>query len=157
MKTSISVVAVQLMLMLMLSVGRYALAAEHSVACNTLPSAVQQKSKLILDGATVRGCIRDISKGRTTYELETVKNGYSKDITFDLDGNVLEIEEQIDFASLPAPVVAAIQREKGAGPPGKIESVTRAGTVISYETTVTRNGKPQGIAFRPDGSAMKPD
>ena len=142
--------------MLVLSVGRYAIAAEHSVACNRLPSAVQQKSKLILDGATVRECIRDISKGRTTYELETVKNGYSKDITFDSDGNVIEIE-QIDFASLPAPVAAAIQREKGAGPIGRIESVTRGGTVISYETTVTRNGKPHEIAFRPDGSAMKPD
>jgi len=155
MKTSTSLIAVQLMLVL--SVGRYALAAEHSVASNTLPSAVQQKSKLILDGATVRECIRDISKGRTTYELETAKNGYSKDITFDSDENVIEIKEQIDLASLPAPVAAAIQSEKGAGPIGKIESVTRAGTVISYETTVTRNGKPHEIAFRPDGSAMKPD
>jgi hypothetical protein len=155
MKTSTSLIAVQLMLVL--SVGRNALAAEHSVVCNTLPSAVRQKAKLALDGATVRECIRDISKGRTTYELETVKNGYSKDITFDPDGNVIEIEEQIDFASQPPLVAAAIQRKKGAGPIGKIESVTRGGTVISYETTVTRDGKPHEIAFRPDGSAMKPD
>ena len=43
-----------------------------------------------------------------------VKNGYSKDIPFDTAGNVLAIEKRIDFASLPAPVAAAILRERGA-------------------------------------------
>jgi hypothetical protein len=109
------------------------------------------------EGASVGRCVQEVSKGRTTYELETVKNGYSKDITFDPDGNVLEIEEQIDFASLPAPAATAIQTAKGTGSTGKIESVTRPGKAISYETTVTRNGKPHEIAFRPDLSAMKPD
>jgi hypothetical protein len=155
MKTLTFIVAVQLVPILCFS--KYSLASEHSVGCNTLPAAVRQESKLVPEGASIRGCVQDVSKGRTTYELETVKNGHSKDITFDPDGNVLEIEEQINFASLPAPVATAIKRTKGTGSTGKIESVTRAGKVISYETTVTRNGKPHGIAFRPDGSAMKPD
>jgi hypothetical protein len=155
MKTSIPFVAVQLMLAI--SLGKCAVAAEHSIACSTLPPAVQQKSKLVLDGSVIHGCVRDISKGKTTYELELLKDGRSKDITFDPDGNVLEVEEQIDFASLPKPVAAAIQKEAGAGHLGKIESLTRGGTLISYETTVTRNGKRREIAFRPDGSAMKPD
>jgi len=152
MKTSIPLVAVQLMLAL--SFGKCAVAAEHSVACSTLPPAVQQKSKLVQDGSVIHGCVRDISKGKTTYELELLKDGRSRDVTFDPNGNVLEVEEQIDFASLPKPVAAAIQKEVGAERPGKIESLTRGGALISYETTVTRNGKRREIAFRPDGSVM---
>ena len=154
MKTSIPLVAVQLMLAL--SFGKCAVAAEHSIACSTLPSAVQQKSKLVLDGAVVHGCVRDISKGKTNYELELLKDGRSRDVTFDSEGNVLEVEEQIDFAALPKPVADAIQKKAGSHL-GKIESLTRGGTLISYETTVNLNGKHQEIAFRPDGSAMKPD
>ena len=152
MKTSTSLIA-----MLVLFFGRGAVAAEHSVACSTLPPAVQQRSKLVLDGAVVRGCVRDISKGKTTYEMELLKDGRSRDVTFDSQGNVLEVEEQVDFAELPKPVAAAIQKEVGAGHLGKIESLTRGDTLISYETTTSRNGKRREIAFRPDGSAMKPD
>jgi hypothetical protein len=148
-------IAVQLMLAL--SFGKCAVAAEHSIACSTLPSAVQQKSKLVLDGAVVHGCVRDISKGKTNYELELLKDGRSRDVTFDSEGNVLEVEEQIDFAALPKPVADAIQKKAGAGHLGNIESLTRGGTLISYETTVDLNGKHQEIAFRTDGSAMKPD
>jgi hypothetical protein len=155
MKTSIPFVAVQLMLAL--SFGKRAVAAEHSIACSTLPAAVQQKSKLVLDGSVVHGCVQDVSKGKTTYELELLKDGRSRDVTFGPDGNVLEVEEQVDIASLPKPVAAAIQKEVGAGHLGKIESLTRGGTLISYETTVTRNGKRREIAFRSDGSAVKPD
>jgi hypothetical protein len=155
MKTSISLVTVQLILAL--SFGKCAVAAEHSVACSTLPPAVQQKSKPMLEGSVVHGCVRDISMGKTTYELELLKDGRSRDITFDPDGNALEVEEQIDFASLPKPVAAAIQKEVGTDHLGKIESLTRGGTLISYETAVARNGKRREIAFRPDGFAMKPD
>ena len=70
--------------------SKYSLASEHSVGCNTLPAAVRQEFKLVPEGASIRGCVQDISKGRTTYELETVKNGYSKDITFDPDGMSLK-------------------------------------------------------------------
>lgn len=155
MKTSIPFVAAQLMLAL--SFGKCAVAAEQPIACSTLPAAVQQKSKLVLDGSVVHRCVRDISKGKTTYELELLKDGRSRDVTFDSDGNVLELEEQVDIASLPKPVAAALQKKAGAGHLGKIESLTRGGTLISYETTVTRNGKRREIAFRPDGSVIKPD
>jgi hypothetical protein len=107
--------------------------------------------------APVHGCVRDISNGKTTYELELLKDGRSRDVSFDSDGNILEVEEQIDLASLPKPVAEAIHKEAGTGHIGKIESLTRGGTLVSYETTVTRNGKRREIAFRPDGSVMKPD
>jgi hypothetical protein len=115
MKTLIFIVAVQLVPILCFS--KYSLASEH---CNTVPAAARQEFKLLPEAASIRGCVQDVSKGRTTYELDTVKNGYSKDIALDPNGNVLEIEEQIDSAWLPAPVATAIQRAKGTCSTGKL-------------------------------------
>lgn len=140
-----------------LAPGMYAVAAEHNIPCNTLPAVVQQKSKPLVEGASIRACVRDSSNGKTSYELELLKNGRSRDLTFDSDGNLLEIEEQVDIASLPQPVAAAIQKAADGGHVGKVESLTHGGTLIGYETTVPHNGKRREVAFHPDGSPMNAD
>jgi hypothetical protein len=145
------------LLTLLIGVSAHAYAAEHKVPCSTLPSAVQEKSKAVLDGATVQGCVKDVSGGKTTYEMETLKDGRGKDITFDASGAVLEVEEQVDESSLPAPVAASLRKAYSGGKLGKIESLTRGGVLVSYEAVVIRNGKSKEVAFRPDGSAMKAD
>ena len=134
-----------------------ALATEHSIPCKTLPTAVQAKSKDAVGTGTVHNCVKDVSGGKTTYELETMLDGRSKDITFDSDGTVLEIEQQVDAASLPASVASAFHRAAEGGSLGKIESLTRGDKIVSYEGVVTRNGKRSEIAFRPDGASMKAD
>ena len=134
-----------------------ALAAEHSIPCKTLPTTVQAKSKDAVGNATVRNCVKDVSDGKTTYELETMLDGRSKDITFDSDGTVLEVEQQVDAASLPASVASAFHKAAEGGSMGKIESLTRGDKIVSYEGVVTRLGKRSEIAFRPDGASMKAD
>ncbi len=87
-----------------LAMASYAYAAEHSVPCNTLPDAVQQRSKSLLEnGTTVHGCVKDVSAGKTTYEMELITPKGSKDVTFSPLGDILEIEEQVDPAALPPP------------------------------------------------------
>jgi len=133
------------------------LAAEHSIPCKNLPSAVQTSSKEAVGNATVRNCVKEISGGKTTYEMETMRDGRSKDISFAADGRVLEIEEQVELDSLPSPVASAFKRASQGGTLGRIESVTHGTTVVSYEGVVIRNGKKSEIAFRPNGNSMKPD
>ena len=132
-------------------------ASERVVPCSTLPAAAQQKGNSLLDGATIHACQKDLTAGVLTYEMELLKDGRSRDITFDPSGNVVEIEAQVDLADLPAPVKAAILKATAGTRPGKIESLTRGGQIISYETTVAKAGKHQEIAFHPDGSPMPPD
>jgi hypothetical protein len=133
-------------------------AAEHKVPCNTLPAAVQQQSKVFLEGgATVRGCVKDVSGGTTSYEMELLTKGGGKDVTFSPTGDVLEIEEEVQRPALPAPVAAAFDKAAQGGSLGKIESLTRKGQLVGYESTVFTNGKHRELAFRPDGSAMKAD
>jgi hypothetical protein len=141
-----------------LAISSCAYAAEHSVPCNTLPDAVQQRSKSLLEpGATVHGCVKDVSAGKTTYEMELVTPKGSKDVTFSPQGDVLEIEQQVDATALPPPVAAAFAKAASGGKLGKVESLTRQGQLIAYESTVAKGGRHRELAFRPDGTAMKAD
>jgi hypothetical protein len=141
-----------------LAISSCAYAAEHSVPCNTLPGAVQQRSKSLLEpGTTVRGCVKDVSAGKTTYEMELLTSKGSKDVTLSPQGDVLEVEQQVDPAALPPPVAAAFAKAASGGKLGKVESLTRQGQLIAYESTIIKDGKHRELAFRPDGTAMKAD
>ena len=147
-----------LLLTAALALSSCAYAAEHSVPCSTLPEAVQQRSKSLLEpGTTVHGCLKVVSGGKTTYEIEFLTPKGSKDVTFSPLGDVLEVEQQVDPATLPPPVAAAFAKAATGGKLGKVESLTRQGKLISYESTVERGGKHREVAFRPDGASMKAD
>jgi hypothetical protein len=147
-----------LLLTVVLAFGVGARAAEHKVSCSTVPAAVQQQSRAFLEGgATVRGCVKDVSAGETTYEMELLTKGGSKDVTFSPTGDVLEIEEQIQQSALPPAVAASFEKAAQGGKLGKIESLTRKGQLVGYESTISRDGKRRELAFHPDGSAMKAD
>ena len=141
-----------------LALSSCACAAEHSVPCSTLPEAVQQRSKSLLEpGTTVHGCGKDVSAGKTTYEMELLTLKGSKDVTFSPAGDVVEVEQQVDAATLPPSVAAAFAKAATGGKLGKVESLTRQGKLISYESTVEKGGKHREVAFRPDGAPMKAD
>jgi hypothetical protein len=141
-----------------LALSSCAYAAEHSVPCSTLPDAVQQRSKSLLEpGTTVHGCVKDVSAGKTTYEMELLTPKGSKDVTFSPQGDVLEIEQQVDPAALPPPVAAAFAKASSGGKLGKVESLTRQGKLIAYESTVVKGGRHSEVAFSPDGAPMKAD
>ena len=130
---------------------------EVKVSCDTLPAAVLQQAKTEAPGAAIHGCVRDKENGKLMYEVETIQDGKSKDMTFDANGGLMEVEQQVDHESLPAAVSGAITKAANGADIGKVESVTRGGSVVSYETTITRKGKHKEVAFSPEGAPMKAD
>jgi Putative beta-lactamase-inhibitor-like, PepSY-like len=131
--------------------------AESHVSCNTLPAAVLSQVKTEAGDATIRGCVKDKENGKLTYEVETLKDGRSRDIEFDASGSVLEVEQEVTGSSVPAAVSDAIATAAKGGKVGKIESVTRGGAIASYETTITRQGQRREVAFSPQGAPVKAD
>jgi hypothetical protein len=131
--------------------------AESHVPCTTLPAAVLSQAKTEAGDATIRGCVKDKENGKITYEVETLKDGKSKDIVLDASGSVLEVEQQVEASSLPQPVSDAIAKAANGGKVGKVESVTREGAIASYETTITKKGQRREVAFSPQGAPVKAD
>jgi uncharacterized membrane protein YkoI len=124
-------------------------ASEHKIQKKDLPPAVQQAVENELQGGTVKGYARETENGKTFYEVETTKNGLGRDLLFDPEGKLVEVEEEVAVDSLPAAAKQALTT--GHGTLVRVEAVTENGTTIyeghfkggkQSEVKVTADGKP---------------
>ncbi len=135
------------------AVGLPTIAAETKVNIKALPPAVQTAMREQIKGATILGASKEREHGHLTYEVETKLDGKGRDLTFDQNGSLLEIEQEVELNSIPGPAKEAIQKRVAGGTVKKVESVTQ-GSSTSYEADVTtRTGKKQEVAVNADGSA----
>jgi hypothetical protein len=132
------------------------LAQEHEKKINRsdLPPAVEKTVAAQTQGATIRGFNEEKENGQTYYEAELTVNGHTKDILIDPSGAVAEVEEQVDFASLPAAVQSGLQAKAGTGKLGKVESITKHDKLVAYEAKVVTNGKRSEVQVGPDGKLL---
>ena len=77
-------------------------AQERHIRKSELPPVVQKAADDQSKGATVRGYSTEVENGKQEYELESMINGHSRDVTIAPDGTVLEVEQQVEIGELPA-------------------------------------------------------
>ena len=127
---------------------------EKKIKRSDLPPAVEKTVAAQTQGATIRGFNEEQENGKTYFEAELSVSGHSKDILIDPTGAVVEVEEQVEFASLPAAVQSGLQAKAGSGKLGKVESITKHEKVVAYEAKVMTNGKRSEIQVGPDGKPL---
>ena len=81
----------------------------QAVACSS-PTNGRKGS----EGATIKGFASDKEQGQQFYELSLDVNGHNKDILMDRSGNVVEVEEELTFDSLPLNVQDALTETPAA-------------------------------------------
>lgn len=128
---------------------------ESRVKMKDLPAAVQQTVREQSKGATIRGLSREVENGETNYEVELRVNGHNRDVLIDPSGAVVEVEEQVTLASLPAVVRTAIEQNAAGGRVSLVESLTKGGTLRWYEAHVKKAGKSREIKINPEGQLVK--
>jgi uncharacterized low-complexity protein len=131
-----------------------AAAQETRIQKSDLPAAVQKATESETAGSAIRGYSSEVEEGQQEYEVETVKNGHSRDISFAPDGQVLEVEEQVGLAKLPSKVRAALHAKAGSGNITKVESITKQGKLVAYEAKVQKAGEKHEIQVGPDGESL---
>jgi hypothetical protein len=129
-------------------------AAEKKLTRAQLPPAVQKSVDEQSQGATVSSFSEEREHGKIFYQAEMKVNGHSKDLLFDGDGKVVEIEEEVAMDALAAAVKAGLQAKAGSGKIGKVESLTKQGKLVAYEARVMTNGKRSEIQVGPDGKPL---
>jgi uncharacterized membrane protein YkoI len=126
--------------------------ADTKMSFSDLPPPVRTAVKEQLRGAQIVGAGSEEEHGRTIYEVETMLNGKSRDLSFDAAGKLLEVEQQVDISGIPAAAKAALEKTSAGGSIRKVEMVT-AGDSVSYEASVvTQAGKHREVAVNPDGT-----
>lgn len=131
-----------------------AAAQEKHIKKSDLPATVQKVADEQSKGATVRGYSQETEDGKLEYEVEMTVNGHGKDVSIDPDGNILEVEEQVDLGRLPASVREGLQQKAGSGKIGKVESITKHGSIVAYEAHVMTGMKKSEVQVGPDGKGL---
>ena len=89
--------------------------AESKVKMESLPPGVQKTVKQQTQNAKLVGLSKEKEGGQTVYELETMVNGKSRDLTIDSAGTILSVEDEVALDSVPEPARKAIQQKVDAG------------------------------------------
>ncbi len=129
--------------------------SETRVNMKELPPAVQRTVQEQSNGATLRGLSKEVEHGKTFYEAELKVNGHNRDVLIAPDGAVVEIEEEVPLASVPAPVNSAVMKAAGEGKILSVESITEGGAVTAYEARIRHGGKTSEVKVDPEGKIKK--
>jgi hypothetical protein len=129
---------------------------EVRVRMKDLPAPVQRTVKEQSQGAALRGLSKEIKDGRTFYEAELRVAGHTRDVLIDIDGRVVEIEEQVALNALPPAVRSEIVRRAGKGRILLVESITIDGAIVAYEAHIKTAGKISELKVGPDGKPLAP-
>ena len=140
--------------LLVLTCSAVAQETEKKIKRSDLPPTVEKTVAAQSAGATIRGFSEEKENGQTFYEAEMVVNGHSKDILINANGNIVEIEEQVDVDSLPADVKAGLTAKAAGGKIEKVETITKKDKLVAYEAKVSTNGKRSEIQVGPDGKPL---
>jgi hypothetical protein len=68
-----------------------AVASEKAVKMKDLPPAVQKAAQEQTKGSELKGLAKEVEKGKTFYEAETVIHGRARDLLFDDAGALVEV------------------------------------------------------------------
>jgi hypothetical protein len=131
-----------------------ALAQEKKIQRTDLPPAVEKTVAAQSQGATIKGFSKEKEKGQTLYEAEMTVGGHSRDVLMNANGEVVEIEEQVQLDSLPAAVKQRLEAKAGAGKIVKVESLSKHDKLVAYEAVVQTGGKKKEIQVGPDGEPL---
>ena len=136
------------------SISLAAFAAETAVKMKDLPPAVQKTVTEQTKGAQIKGMSKEVEKGKTMYEVETMVNGKSRDLLIDAAGSLVSVEEPIAIDSVPPAAKAALEKLAIGGKIKGVESVTQ-GQTVTYEAVIVKGVKKSEVVVAADGSIQK--
>ena len=133
-----------------------ATAQEVKVSRKQVPHAVLAAFKSTYPQATIRGFSREKENGKVYYEVESVEGQTTRDVLYNPDGTVAEIEESIPAGDLPAGAPEALQAKYPGAVITKAEKIIR-GDVTEYEAHATKGKKRVSMEFDANGTPLKND
>ena len=127
-----------------------------SLLLKDLPAPVQKTVQETLKGGEIKNISKEVEKGVTQYEVESLLGGKHRDFNVDAAGKLLVVEEEVDIAGIPAAAKAAIEKKVAGGKLGMVETVTKGDGVTLYEAAYTsKTGKKGAILVKADGAETK--
>ena len=132
----------------------FTLSAETKIERSALPPSVQKTMQQQSQGATVKGYSMEHENGQTLYEAEMMVSGHSRDIEVAKDGTLMEVEEQVEMASLPPAVIKSLNARAAGATITKVESLTKQNKVVAYEAATLKGTRKGEVQVGPNGERL---
>ena len=131
-----------------------AFAQEVKLKKKQVPRAVISAFESAYPQATIRGFAREKENGKVYYEVESGEGQMTRDVLYNPDGTVAEIEESIPAGDLPADAQEALRAKYPGSVVTKVERITR-GNVTEYEAHAKLGKKSVSMEFDSSGKPLK--
>ena len=141
-------------LILIMLASQGAPAQEQAIKAKNLPKAVLSAFEKEYPNAKILGCSKEKEHGKIIFEIESIDGKIHRDLSYDGDGNNLEIEEEMSFEALPAAVQSAFRKDYPGGKVLRTEKVAQ-GETVKYEMVVKDGKKKREIIYDGNGGKAK--
>jgi hypothetical protein len=141
-----------------IALGGSAVAEEKkkSLQLKDLPAAVQKTVQDNLKGGEIKTIGKEKEDGAEHYEVESLRNGKSRDYNVDVKGNLLLVEEATTIDAISAAARASILKKVADGKLVVVETFTKTGQPMMYEASYAdKKGKKHEVLVKADGTEAK--
>ncbi|PKK82534.1 MAG: hypothetical protein CVT49_13020 [candidate division Zixibacteria bacterium HGW-Zixibacteria-1] len=140
MKKIFALLALLPAVLLMFGIGNLLAAEKDDVPQKvTAPKAVMEAFQKAYPKGEVKSVGMETKDGKDYYEIESIDGKTERDILYNADGAVFEIEESILPETLPDVIKMSLKKEYPKGEIREAEKISR-GKVVEYETLL-ENGE----------------
>jgi uncharacterized membrane protein YkoI len=140
-----------LAIVLISGVAGFVLGQEQKISAKKVPPAVLNAFKSSYPNATIKGFAREKENGKVFYEIESKDGDVGRDVLYNPDGSVAEIEETVVVSDLPAAIRESIKSKYPNAVIIKAEK-TIQGEKIGYEVIARQGRKRISVEFDADGN-----
>lgn len=130
--------------------GFSATGQEKQIGAKSVPAAVIKAFKASYPTATIIGYAREKENGKVFYEIESKDGDTGRDVLYNADGSVAEIEETIAAGDLPTAIQDMFRLKYARAVILKAEKTT-VGEKVGYEVIAKLGKKRISFEFEGDG------
>jgi hypothetical protein len=124
------------------------------VDLKVLPPAVLAAFQKAYPKAVIKGASKEIEKGQTYYEIESVDGKMNRDLLYAADGKVVEVEEAVAHGALPAAVLKALDKAYPGYKIVKAEELRKDGQRF-FELQLQVKDKKVDVTVDPSGKIVQ--
>jgi uncharacterized membrane protein YkoI len=130
-------------------------ADEKKIEVSELPKAVVKAARKAFPEAKIVGASKEIEDDETIYEVLMKLDGKSIDLAIDDEGEIEEIEREIEVEDLPRAVIKAARAKFPEGKIVKVEEVSDEDDMVVYELAIESKGeKSIEVVMSPNGKIL---
>ncbi len=119
------------------------------------PGLVTGAAKKAYAEGTITSCKKEVDHGVTQFEVKLEVKGAKIEIDVTPEGKIVQTEESVEIAAVPAAVMKTFSAKYPKAAPSKANKLTAADNKVSFEVVFQDGKKRHEVTFAEDGTFIE--